>query len=191
MNDRYTMRSDLLQEADRIISNDRNKSYGEPDEDFQRIAAIASAMGFRIDSGGGEIRELRGADVAKFMIALKISRLMWSETHRDSWLDIAGYAGCGFETAKLQAERADGALFTASTKPTEDVDSTRLTADVQGMADKAIAGDPTELEAAGLFLKDARPDRITCWSVCAETTIWKHTYAGGCKYRVTRRRIDG
>jgi hypothetical protein len=93
--ERLKLRAELLAEAERIISNDRNKSYGEPDEDFQRIAGIASAMGFRIDAGGGEIRELRGSDVATFMIALKLSRLMWSPGHRDSWLDIAGYAGCG------------------------------------------------------------------------------------------------
>jgi len=123
---RLKRRTELLEEAERIITQDRNKSYGEPDEDFQRIAAIASAMGFRIDAGGGEIRELRGSDVATFMIALKLSRLMWSPAHRDSWLDIAGYAACGYETADLEEVRR------TSTRYAEPEKKQRLLREVTG-----------------------------------------------------------
>lgn len=105
MSERYTRRSELLTEAEKITTQDRNKSYGEPDEDFQRIAAIASAMGFRVEYDSHDFRSLTGSDVARFMIALKLSRLAWMPEHRDSWLDIAGYAGCGYETASLEKER--------------------------------------------------------------------------------------
>jgi hypothetical protein len=115
MSKRYTRRSELLTEAEKITTQDRNKSYGEPDEDFQRIAAIASAMGFRTlktiereDGNTSEFVPLSGSDVARFMIALKLSRLAWMPDHRDSWMDIAGYAGCGYETASLEKERASG-----------------------------------------------------------------------------------
>lgn len=119
---RYNHRSHLLQEAEKIITTDRNKSYGEPDEDFQRIAAIASAMGFRIEKDTGvdgftSSRPLTGSDVARFMIALKLSRLSWMPTHRDSWLDIAGYAGCGFETAQLEEDRRTSTRYAEPEKP--------------------------------------------------------------------------
>lgn len=76
---------DILEEALRITKGDRNASYGPPDQDFTRTAAIWSAL-------KGVTFEAR--EVALFMIALKLSR----ETHqrkRDNWVDVAGYARCG------------------------------------------------------------------------------------------------
>jgi hypothetical protein len=75
----------ILDEAARITSGDRQASYGPPDQDFARTAAMWSA----IKGVSFEPRE-----VAMFMIALKLSR----ETHqrkRDNWVDVAGYAHCG------------------------------------------------------------------------------------------------
>jgi hypothetical protein len=76
---------DVLEEALRITKGDRNASYGPPDQDFTRTAAMWSAL-------KGVTFEAR--EVALFMIALKLSR----ETHqrkRDNWVDVAGYARCG------------------------------------------------------------------------------------------------
>ena len=81
----YQDDSDILEEALRITKGDRNASYGPPDQDFKRTAAMWSA----IKGVPFEARE-----VAMFMVALKLSR----ETHqrkRDNWVDIAGYARCG------------------------------------------------------------------------------------------------
>ena len=76
---------DILTEALRLTTGDRQNSYGPPDQDFSRTAKMWEAI--------------RGVpftarDVAMFMICLKLSR----ETHqkkRDNWVDIAGYARCG------------------------------------------------------------------------------------------------
>jgi hypothetical protein len=183
--ERLKLRAELLAEAERIISNDRNKSYGEPDEDFQRIAGIASAMGFRIDAGGGEIRELRGSDVATFMIALKLSRLMWSPGHRDSWLDIAGYAGCGYETATLEEQRRT-AVQPVSSEPTRiDTVNGNFSRDVIEAAHAAIGGDPTALEAAGYILVDASD--IKSWLKCG-ACIEEHKFSDNCAYRIRVRR---
>lgn len=81
----YEVEEDILEEAIRITEGDRNASYGPPDQDFQRTAAMWSA----IKGVPFEARE-----VAMFMVAMKLSR----ETHqrkRDNWVDIAGYARCG------------------------------------------------------------------------------------------------
>lgn len=97
--ERYTRRAECLDTAKEYVTRDRNATYGEPDQDFQRIARILSAMGFTRE---GE--EISSADVAQMMIALKLSRLHWNPTHKDSWVDIAGYAACGMETALLRDE---------------------------------------------------------------------------------------
>lgn len=76
---------DILEEAYRITRGDRQAQYGPPDQDFQRTAAMWSAL---------KGVAFSAKDVALFMIALKLSR----QTHqdkRDNWVDIAGYARCG------------------------------------------------------------------------------------------------
>ena len=44
------------------------------------------------------------ADVAAMMIMLKISRARQTPTHKDSWVDMAGYAACGYEVAQKEEE---------------------------------------------------------------------------------------
>lgn len=85
-----------LREAEHLITGDRNAAYGEPDADFQRIAAMWSVL---FD------RKFAAHEVAMAMICLKLSRLSWSEGRFDSWADIVGYAGCGWETAVLAEKR--------------------------------------------------------------------------------------
>lgn len=91
-------RADALSEATALITGDRNNSYGPPTADFSRTAAMATAWGF---SAHG--KPLQGHHVAVFMILLKMSRLAWTPAKRDSWVDTAGYAGCGYECAVEEA----------------------------------------------------------------------------------------
>ncbi len=77
--------SSILQEADAIINGPRQDAYGHPGLNFQRIA-----LKWSVTLGIPVTRE----QVAICMIDLKTSRLINEPTHRDSWLDIAGYAGC-------------------------------------------------------------------------------------------------
>ena len=76
----------ILQEAEELINGDRNAQYGPPNQDFERTAKMWTAMFGR---------EFKSHEIAMAMIALKMSRLVWSPEKRDSWVDIAGYAGCG------------------------------------------------------------------------------------------------
>ncbi len=84
------VRSQLLEDADMLVNGDRNNDYGPPTQDFSRTAALWSIY---LDGK----RMLDAHDVAVMMILLKVSRLSWSPNNRDSWVDIAGYAACGFE----------------------------------------------------------------------------------------------
>lgn len=88
-----SVRVGVLEEAAKIVASDRNNAYGPPTQDFARSAAMMSALGYR----GPDGRDILPHDVALMVMCVKLSRLTWSPERRDSWVDLAGYAGCGFE----------------------------------------------------------------------------------------------
>ncbi|AOT25499.1 phosphofructokinase [Mycobacterium phage BabyRay] len=79
------MSESILEEAQRLIHGERNKNYGHPRENFADIAALYSGY------LGQPISDI---DVANLMILMKIARVKGTGYHRDSFTDIAGYAGC-------------------------------------------------------------------------------------------------
>lgn len=88
----------VLQEADYLINADRMKDYGHPKEDFARVSGMLSALGYRkINSKTGQPEELQPHDFPIIMICCKLSRLANGISdnyyHRDSVVDIGGYAG--------------------------------------------------------------------------------------------------
>lgn len=87
-----TARSDVLRKAHDAITGDRNNAYGPPTQDFDRTAGVLNALGYRAPNG-----PLRSHDVAIMIAAVKLSRLMWTPDKEDSWIDLAGYAACGYE----------------------------------------------------------------------------------------------
>lgn len=91
-------RAVLLDEAKSLVLGDRNNSYGPPTQDFARSAAMMSALGYT----GPDQRELKAHDVALLITCVKMSRLTWQSDKRDSWVDIAGYAACGWECVESE-----------------------------------------------------------------------------------------
>ncbi|WAB08918.1 hypothetical protein PBI_TOTE_49 [Mycobacterium phage Tote] len=75
----------ILEEAQRLIHGPRNKNYGHPRENFADISALFSAY---------LERPITDLDVANLMILVKVARVKGTGYHRDSYTDIAGYAGC-------------------------------------------------------------------------------------------------
>ena len=94
-----TERAKLLTDAASIIDGDRNVQYGNPIDDFSLTASMWQEYLRRIMV----TRNTDGAvyldphDVAVMMMLVKVSRLAQSPEKHDHWLDIAGYAGCGWE----------------------------------------------------------------------------------------------
>lgn len=74
----------VLQEADRLVSGDRNHQYGEPWEDYERVASLWSIL--------DGIKHDRKKCILK-MIALKLARLC-VQYKRDTMVDICGYVRC-------------------------------------------------------------------------------------------------
>lgn len=70
----------------RDITDRRGQVYGHPAPQFDRARRLKAVIAECHHAGAREALE---------MIAVKISRLIETPGHVDSWLDIAGYARCG------------------------------------------------------------------------------------------------
>jgi len=92
----------LLDEAAAAVVA-RGKRYGEPEDNFKRIArrwSVHMLNRYGIDISLDEV------DVASMMIDVKQARLENDPTHRDSWVDIAGYAAGGGSFDQAPADAA-------------------------------------------------------------------------------------
>lgn len=98
----------VLKEANTIIYGDREKTYGHPSKNLKTIAkmwnAYLVACGVATEGEG----ELIDKDVATMMVLLKTARLANDPSHRDSLVDICGYAAlierCDEDPNQVQAE---------------------------------------------------------------------------------------
>lgn len=97
-------RASALREAEKLTCGDRNNDYGPPTQDFQRTADLLNALGYRRIDAADTILDILPSDVALIVAQVKVSRLMHSRGKRDSWVDLAGYAGCGYECAQEEAK---------------------------------------------------------------------------------------
>jgi len=79
----FEQKESILQEADRIVSCDRQNDYGHPIEDFTRTGKLWATI--------LDIEKVEPEQVGMCMIALKLSRLC-NAYKRDSAVDIGGYA---------------------------------------------------------------------------------------------------
>lgn len=93
MTEQSNHRRKLLEEAIEITSRDRNQAYGNPEDNFRNIANLWTAI-HTARHGFLPSTQFNAADVALFCIAIKLARLSTNQTHRDSAVDIAGYAAC-------------------------------------------------------------------------------------------------
>lgn len=106
--DTVSHRESALNEAKHLIMGDRNAQYGPPTQDFRRTAELLNALGYRrvVEVNDVQVAQILPSDVAIIIAQVKVSRLMHSRQKRDSWVDLAGYAGCGYECAVEEGENA-------------------------------------------------------------------------------------
>lgn len=78
----------ILQEAQRVVFGARQGVYGHPGANMARTAALWNGW---MGAKGAEFR-FAPEDVCDFMILVKMSRIMETGDHRDSHVDIAGWA---------------------------------------------------------------------------------------------------
>lgn len=88
-------RSQLLDKAKTTITRDRNAKYGGPESSFSLIARYWSAYLPGV--------EIKPTDVAIMLALMKLARLQATKGgHQDSWIDLAGYAACGYEVSTAE-----------------------------------------------------------------------------------------
>lgn len=85
------MKTSILEEAQAAVYGAREKDYGHPRDDFARIADLWTAYLRQAETTDG----ITSVQVAHMMVLLKLARLIETPAHRDSWVDIAGYAQTG------------------------------------------------------------------------------------------------
>lgn len=82
-------RIDILDLAKGVIVNDRNNTYGEPENIFPLIAEYWSTY-LRESLHDSDIY-ISDSDVAVMMALMKIARIMRNPGHEDSYVDAIGY----------------------------------------------------------------------------------------------------
>ena len=92
-------RKECLDKAAGCVLQDRNSSYGGPEDNFGRIA------NFWTDYLGVKLEDV---DVAMMMALLKIARIKGNKGYADGYIDLAGYAACGAECAQTPAPEQPG-----------------------------------------------------------------------------------
>ena len=116
-----TPRQKLLEEAIKITTTDRNKSYGNPEDNFANIALLWTAY---LDAKNDACNTINTTDVAIMMILMKCARLATNPSHHDSAVDIAGYAAC---LADIQdSYRKSSFMVCATSQPTKPIDGVQF-----------------------------------------------------------------
>lgn len=103
-NSLFTTRKSILEEAERIILQDRNKTYGGPENSFSLIANLwEPVIRSRCVPDGTKVI-VDEVTVALLMALLKIARASVNPEHVDSWIDLVGYGCCGGEIATRETD---------------------------------------------------------------------------------------
>src|SRR3546814_3882263 len=92
-------RETALAEIGRCVLQDRNASYGDPEDNFQDIADRWTVL-FR-----GRGVAFTPADVAAMMCDVKPARLRTSAHKQDNWIDLARDPGCGYAVTQRHDKR--------------------------------------------------------------------------------------
>lgn len=83
----------IADEAINIVYGARRSAYGKPEDNFARIARFWDAY---FKNTGRDI-DVTAADVSPMMRLMKEARLAETPDHRDSFVDLIGYAMTGAE----------------------------------------------------------------------------------------------
>ena len=88
-------KEEILAEASRIISRDRNLSHGDA---FENHAEIAEFWNIFLDKKLQPMASITAEDVALMMVLLKISRnTQGKKNNMDNFIDMCGYAAIAGE----------------------------------------------------------------------------------------------
>lgn len=88
--DTPTTRAEILDAAKAIVTGEREKQYGSPEDNFDVIARLWSTYAGH---------SFTPVDVAMMMTLLKVARIKTGHYKADSYIDACGYLACAAEIA--------------------------------------------------------------------------------------------
>ena len=77
---------DIIHKAADIITNDRQKDYGDIDDNYKKFAALFNIF-------FTENNKMKPSDAALIMVLLKLSRIKPNVFNEDTFADAIGYLG--------------------------------------------------------------------------------------------------
>lgn len=89
--DTPTTRAEILDAAKKIVTGDREKQYGSPEDNFDVIARLWTTYAGH---------SFTPVDVAVMMALLKVARIKTGHYKTDSYVDACGYLACAAEIAE-------------------------------------------------------------------------------------------
>lgn len=92
-------RADILDRAKAIVTGEREKQYGKPEDNFAAVAQMWEVYLRGQCVGEGADVRVAPEDVAMMMVLLKVGRLMTGDYLTDNYVDICGYVACAGEIA--------------------------------------------------------------------------------------------
>lgn len=81
-------REEVLDRAKQIVCNDREDTYGDPENNFSLISALWTIYLDKV---------IHPEDVAIMMALLKIARIKTGKFKADNYIDLCGYSACAGE----------------------------------------------------------------------------------------------
>ena len=103
------VKSAIAAEAAKIVNGARRGAYGTPEQNFERIATLWNAylvargvLPPEVLADPAGKNGLTPPDVAAFMRLMKEARIIETPDHRDSFVDLVGYALCGAEVSGVK-----------------------------------------------------------------------------------------
>lgn len=94
------MRSaDILAQASKLVSGDRQKTHGDKLQNHQNIARLWSAY---LRNRSNPAQDISALDVALMMALLKISRTQLGDQNPDDYVDGAGYMAIAGEISERE-----------------------------------------------------------------------------------------
>ena len=111
-------RKAILDEASSLVNGDRNETYGDPYDDYMKVSKMWNAYleglmkrrGINVSPALTDLIEPH--DAIAMMVLLKTARIANAPGHQDNWVDLAGYAACGWDAfggPSAQSRAADSA----------------------------------------------------------------------------------
>lgn len=181
------LQAHILQTAGSIVKSDRNVAYGEPEDNFQRIALFWQAY---FESTGRPEAKVTATDISALMRLMKEARLCHTPDHLDSFIDLVGYTLTGLRVVETQraADIAASQLEEKSLHPSVPVLSTLTSPsepfpkqskmEEQPMTDTSHAALSAQLEAANARAARARDDAL----VAERDTAWNDAIEAAADY---------